>query len=67
MENATIRTIMKIKEDGLDFGQAAKVPNISFMQGLTGLGYFLERFLDSKIPSVLAFDPFNEGGNNEEN
>lgn len=67
VENATIRTIMKIKEDGLDFGQAAKVPNISFMQGLTGLGYFLERFLDSKIPSVLAFDPFNEGGNNEEN
>lgn len=59
--SVTANLVDRIKHHGVYYGNSANVPNISFMLGLTGLGYFFERFLDKTIPSVLAFEAFEEG------
>ena len=43
-------------ERGIEYERSAKVLDISFMTGLTGIGYYLERYIDDSIPSVLAFE-----------
>ena len=45
-----------VLERGIEYERSAKVLDISFMTGLTGIGYYLERYIDDSIPSVLAFE-----------
>lgn len=56
VEQGTLHLLDGIRDKGIIFEHTAKVPNISFMTGLSGLGYYLERFVDVSIPSVLALE-----------
>ena len=55
-ETAAEKLVNKMLERGIEYERSAKVLDISFMTGLTGIGYYLERYIDDSIPSVLAFE-----------
>lgn len=56
VEKNTEELVNKMLERGIEYERSAKVLDISFMTGLTGIGYYLERYIDDSIPSVLAFE-----------
>ncbi len=52
----TVRFLDVLQQKGICCERPAEVTDISFMLGLTGVGYYLLRFLDPTIPSVLAME-----------
>lgn len=53
-----VRLLQHIQKEGLLCELSAKVLNISFMAGLSGLGYYLLEMTNPNIPSVLALELF---------
>lgn len=52
--------LKNLKEYGIKYTNSAGVINISFMSGISGLGYSLLRYIDPNIPSVLLLESINQ-------
>lgn len=50
------RLIMDLKKNGLTFESPLNTPRIDFMTGLSGLGYFLLRCINKRVPFVLGLE-----------
>lgn len=51
-----------IEEDGFKYGLYGTLGMVSFMTGISGIGYGMLRQVNPKLPSVLAIDLLSKGG-----
>lgn len=51
-----------IENDGFKYGLYGTLGMVSFMTGISGIGYGILRQLNPKLPSVLAIDLLSKGG-----
>ena len=56
IDNITDKILCSIVKNGFKFDNRVKAQDISFMTGLSGIGYYFLKYSKTEVPSILAFE-----------